>query len=473
MFIINVALILIYIMLAVLSRKHFSKYKNKGGAITCITGLFYGMGELLWEQYGKKKKKGDIQKSLRKCHVASQNRLEEMEKNWYAKGFALTLGILFIFNLLSGLIGLRDVVEAQKDNIEIVRDGYGGYEEKYVINLDTGENTEQYSLAVAPVEYSPEEIAAKAREVFSWLEESVYGENKSAECIEHDLYFPTEDPEGIFQISWQSDNPMLITSGGRLLTENISSPEKGTVTATLHYMDSVFERQFVFCPGKEQSEKSTVDCVKETLVSLEKNSRDEKGFFIPQNIDGISISLDNGKKVKGKGIFEIGIIVCICVLAIRREGIKKETKKRDDMLLLQYPLFVNKLYLLLQTGITVKNALACLTSDKVDSLLKGEIQYSLNQIASGMEEGRVYRELGERLHLPEYVRLMNKVAGNIKGGNSNLPDSMREEAWLVFEARRENAKKRGEEASTRLTFPMIMLLLAVMLIILVPGFLEL
>ena len=77
------------------------------------------------------------------------------------------------------------------------------------------------------------------------------------------------------------------------------------------------------------------------------------------------------------------------------------------------------------------------------------------------------------MHLPEYVRLMNKVAGNIKGGNSNLPDSMREEAWLVFEARRENAKKRGEEASTRLTFPMIMLLLAVMLIILVPGFLEL
>lgn len=474
MFFVNIAFVLIYIMLAVLSRKHFSKYKNKDKKINCVVCLFCGMGELLWNCLGIKRKNDEIQRSLRKCHVASQTNLNEMEKEWYVKGFALTLGILFFFNLLSGIMSLGSIMDDKKGDIEITRDGYGGYEEEYAIRLNDGKKEEEYYLVVAPVEYSPEDINKKAEDVFLWLEENVYGENTDAAHLKKDLYFPAEDMEGIFEISWRSDNPMLITSRGRVLTENIDSPVSVNVTATLHYMDYVFEKQFIFSFSEDKREKTNVEYVKEALDSLEEGSRNEINFSIPKSIDGVDITVNNRKVSLGRRIFGLGIVMSIGIMFVRRENLKNEIKKRDDLLLEQYPVLVNKLYLLLQTGMTLKNVFIYLTGEYEEaSLLRREIQFSLNQLASGIEEGRVYKELGERLNLPEYVRLMNKISNNIKRGNSNLLESMKEEADMVFEARKENAKKLGEEASTKLIFPMIVLLLAVMLIILVPGFSEL
>ena len=58
-------------------------------------------------------------------------------------------------------------------------------------------------------------------------------------------------------------------------------------------------------------------------------------------------------------------------------------------------------------------------------------------------------------------------------GTKDLRKLMVQEIQQVLEKRRELAKKKGEEASTKLLFPMILLLVLVMVMIVYPAWVGL
>lgn len=53
-----------------------------------------------------------------------------------------------------------------------------------------------------------------------------------------------------------------------------------------------------------------------------------------------------------------------------------------------------------------------------------------------------------------------------------MVEILRQEAMEAFGERKENTKRLGEEASTKLLGPMIMLLLVVLVIIIIPAFIS-
>ena len=59
-----------------------------------------------------------------------------------------------------------------------------------------------------------------------------------------------------------------------------------------------------------------------------------------------------------------------------------------------------------------------------------------------------------------------------KNGGKQLRTSLELEMVSAFEQRKNYAKKLGEEAGTRLLFPLLMMLGVVMIMIVVPAFLE-
>lgn len=81
----------------------------------------------------------------------------------------------------------------------------------------------------------------------------------------------------------------------------------------------------------------------------------------------------------------------------------------------------------------------------------------------------MYEQLGRRLELPEYYQLLQHISQHIRMGTKDLRNLMEQEMQQALEKRRELAKKKGEEASTKLLFPMILLLVLVMVMIVYPA----
>ena len=83
-----------------------------------------------------------------------------------------------------------------------------------------------------------------------------------------------------------------------------------------------------------------------------------------------------------------------------------------------------------------------------------------------------YEQFGKRCGLKAYRKLAALLTQNLRKGSKGLSELLRTEADQAFEERKAAAKKRGEEAGTKLLLPMFMMLSMVLLIVIVPAFLS-
>ena len=79
---------------------------------------------------------------------------------------------------------------------------------------------------------------------------------------------------------------------------------------------------------------------------------------------------------------------------------------------------------------------------------------------------------GQRLQSTVYIKFSGLLIGNLKKGNADLLKLLREEAQEALRMRRNLAKKKGEEAGTKLLFPMMLMLGVVMAVIILPAFMS-
>jgi hypothetical protein len=68
------------------------------------------------------------------------------------------------------------------------------------------------------------------------------------------------------------------------------------------------------------------------------------------------------------------------------------------------------------------------------------------------------------------MKLSALLSQNIRKGSNNLLQILRQEADHAFAERKNQAKKLGEEAGTKLLLPMMMMLCVVMVIIMIPAY---
>ena len=101
-----------------------------------------------------------------------------------------------------------------------------------------------------------------------------------------------------------------------------------------------------------------------------------------------------------------------------------------------------------------------------------EMIITSNELKLGKSEVVAYESFGRRVKLLPYLRFTSLLAQNIKKGSADLLKILEVEAVESFEERKELAKRIGEEAGTKLLFPMILMLLIVLVIVIVPAFLS-
>lgn len=433
--------------------------------------MFTSVGAFIYKKIGKKFNKKKVKNYLRKVNVVSDEEIDRMCDKFYISLISYVLLIALATIGLCVIIVIKNYMD--DDTVILERADYGGDEGNMELETQIDGETEYFDVTVLPLTYDDSSIDEAFEKGFEYLESVYLGENESADLVTSDLNLVDYIDELGLDVTWHVSEDEYINSKGEIIEGTLEEPIIVGLTAVLSYEDYQAEREFyVAVSGKEKSQNELIiESIKEYITKLQENAGDEAYVSVPTEVNGYSISAKEGVN-KALIILFAGIFICVLIALKAYSDLRAKGEKRNDELLLAYPSFVDMLSLYMGAGLTVKGSLSRIALMSKDNFLTEEINFTLNEIQSGISETEAYYRLGYRLNIPVYMKITTLLSQNIKKGTRDILNMLEEEETAALQLKKELAKKKGEEAGTKLLFPMIVQLGIVMVVIVMPAFMS-
>ena len=94
------------------------------------------------------------------------------------------------------------------------------------------------------------------------------------------------------------------------------------------------------------------------------------------------------------------------------------------------------------------------------------------RMQEGENEKKAYQEFASEMKNVSYHRLIRLLIGNLEKGSRGMCAVLEQESKQAYEQRVLRAKKAGEEASTRMLMPLMLMMLVVMTIVMAPAMVD-
>lgn len=429
-------------------------------------------------------------RKLRLFQVATKETLLRKEREQVVRLLGVSACIFTLFQGIGAIISLKELTGKPKSTIYLKRDDYDGEETSYPLFVTfQGQGEDNLTLSVSPRNYSDEELNQLFERSFQEAWELVLGENEAYTDIKRPLHILRELPNSPVEVNlwWEEDN--YINEEGELLADSFEDGTPLQLYLELSYQNEKRQQQMPIILRKPVYTKKelVLQKIKDTLSSLESKDRVTENVAIPSSLYGASITMEETKQPLFP--FLLASVLLPVLLWLKRWQDEQEQKTmRSRQLKEDYPKLLYKMVLYMGAGITMKGCFEAICrewsgeweEDHSDKHLKKnqprylqmEIYALVQQLSMGIPELTCYEEWGKQLNEPQYLKLTNIIMKNLSKGSEKLLSTMKQERSLALREHREQVKKRGEEASTKLLFPMLLLLMTAMLIVLVPAFFQ-
>ncbi|SFS06237.1 type II secretion system F family protein [Anaeromicropila populeti] len=342
---------------------------------------------------------------------------------------------------------------------------------------------EEVMVSVPEQCYTNNEILQFMKTAQEVLEKEVLGNNSDLLHIQNSLNFIRRLPNNPIHVSWLSSNRDIIEDTGNINNKELILPIEVILTAVLSYGEQEIKYNIpvqVLPYQWKNNEKIKYDLKKALGEAVNENKTSET-IILPTKIGNRSVSYEINKKKKSINFLIILFVIIVITWIKGNQSTSNRLKKREEELLFDYPTLVNKLTLLIGAGMTVKGAWNKMILDyqkhQKSFLIKKyayeEMLVTWREMQNGKSDAEAFEQFGKRLKLRPYARLSSLIVQSIKKGLDEILDLLEEEARNSLEERKQLVKKAGEEAGTKLLFPMMVMLIIVLLIIMVPAFLSL
>lgn len=371
---------------------------------------------------------------------------------------------------------------------KIERNSYGERAETdtYKVEID-GKTEEILDIQVAPRSYTEQELQGLYLGATKVLETSFLGQNTSAEHVTEKLSL-SDSIEGYpFRIRWEMSRYDVVDSTGKLyqnVIEKVDTENRGvpvTLTAILQYgaKSFSFSEDIVVYAEKEEilSEKEKLENL---VADIEDESREDAYVELPEMLDGKKLVWRKVESTKTIPLLLVGSAVSFFFLYSEIQKERKEKQKREKQMLFDYPEIVSQFTVLISAGMSTKNAWKKIVEDyRKQKARTGrerwayeEMFYILQEMQSGIPEAECYAHFVERANLMPYMKLGALLLQNLRKGTKGMWAMLEVEACQSLEERKNQVKKLGEEAGTKLLLPMLLMLIVVLLIVMVPAFVS-
>lgn len=347
-----------------------------------------------------------------------------------------------------------------------------------------------YSFTVHARQLTRQEAQARAQEILDQYPGCLLGENRDPAEIRYPLSMPAAEDAEPFVLGWESSRYSVLDTDGSIFNSDYGEEqaEQVDLTVFLTYADYRFEKKMHFtvrAPVRDE-ETRTREKITEALKAAEKESSVDQTFVVPSGAAGLALSWEEKVEDLSPGFLLLALLVCVSAWYIMGRRLHERTIERSRQLAIDYPQLISRIVLYLGAGMSVRNIFykcgadyLAQTNDPADRkrgrrengrYLGEEILLVCNELDSGVAEAEAYMHFGRRCRSRQYTKLCSLLVQNLRRGNDTLLDVLQEEAQNAFEERKNLARELGEEAGTKLLFPMMIMLGITMLIIIVPAY---
>lgn len=488
MIIIYGSVLIAYFLLYGIALKHRKSEKRavvQGNPFDCIALFLY------------KKMRDSHRFSFRKVRdylaMLYPGSLNSRVDEFYIKKISLVLLLVFagdVFALFLYLSSLSEGILADGKYIQRNTYGLGSIEADLQAQITDSEMEykQDFNFTVSEREYEKDIVIQLAKEVSSSLPGIILGDNISPEEVRGKLNLPGEVEDYPFRIEWDSDNYGLIYTDGTVNCEEVGEDgEIVNLTAVLIYGSYREEHVFAFrvCPPIYSKEELLQRQITEALGQQENISRNSENMKLPESVEGeegVKIQWRENKEDYSFYLFILAWIGAVSIYVLLDNDLDKRVDQRNKQLLLDYSGVVSKLTLYMGAGMTIRNAFYR-TAQNYKKRKEQDIQEKNNtryvyeemlitcyELDSGIPEATAYEKFGKRCGLSKYMKLSNLLIQNLKKGSNCILTALQQETISAFEERKNVAKKLGEEAGTKLLFPMMLMLGIIMILIIIPAY---
>jgi hypothetical protein len=435
-------------------------------------------------------KKIELSKKIRALYVSKHHDIQT-RLYWYQK-VSLILLIIFVFSCFSIITSVKSAGSKHKSiEVSLIRpeNGHGDslVKLRFTLKKETDkEDIYEDEIVIKNKEriYTQEEWEEVLHEAIPYLEIEMLGDNKDANNVDNNLNFIKKIPETGIKVEWIPKDYKLISDSGQIKNRDLLNDRTDTqVTAILKYQDIKVEHimALTILPVELDEKETLYKKLEKALDLTQERTTHEKEWVLPKGLEGYLLIWKTPEGNSGTSILLLGLLVSIIIWFSRDKELDKKMRLRNNEMLLDYPEIINKFNLLVNAGMTIKQAWTKISEDykyKAESNKKfqryayEEMLLTLYELRLGVAEVNAYEQFGMRVSLLPYMKFGSMLVQNLKKGNKNMVDLLKREAMEAFHERKEITKRLGEEASTKLLGPMIIMLFIVLVIIIIPAFIS-
>lgn len=384
--------------------------------------------------------------------------------------------ILVCGNLLLTVISLISL-KSSISRLERPAFGQGDVIEDLEVSWEDGngnQGMEQLQIQLTERKLEEKEITEIFEKVKLYLKKHILAENETADYVCKNLYLPENLDEYPVEISWNSNQPSIVSWTGELGTE---IPSEGievclTATITLQEKEDYFEQNVIVYPP-------SLTWVEELLREVSRIDQENSWLQLPEQWQDNHLSWKRSENDLVSGL-AILIFVCPVLLLMNEKQKFAEKKKRDrEQMIQDYPEILSKLTLLLSAGMNLRKALERIASDYLKYYSRYEKRKAYEVLVEickdlncGVTEKQAYEKIGEKCDILQYRTLSSLLIQHLQKGNRDIERMLEEEARQAQELRQKQARILGEQASAKLVFPMLLMLVDVFVILIIPAWLS-
>lgn len=150
---------------------------------------------------------------------------------------------------------------------------------------------------------------------------------------------------------------------------------------------------------------------------------------------------------------------------------ERRWRRKQQAVQLELPVLLSKMLLLIEAGETMQRALvsSAHSTERQDHPLYAELMRLQRRLDQRAALVQALEEMSRRCPVKEMRLFVNALSLNYKRGGDQLTLTLRELTSRLWSERQATARTLGEQASSKLLFPMVLLFLVVMAIVAAPA----
>ncbi len=145
---------------------------------------------------------------------------------------------------------------------------------------------------------------------------------------------------------------------------------------------------------------------------------------------------------------------------------------RSEEMMRDFSNVVSKLALLTNAGMIMKEAWEKVAYTGENTIYL-EMQKVVEEMNNGISETEAIFRFGNRCILPEIKKFASTIIQGIEKGNSELTVMLRAQSSEVWNLKKQNVRRQGEKAASKLMIPLMMMFVGILIMVIVPIFTNL